>query len=175
MIRHANIAAVVVVVLHVAHLHRVVGNARASSVAAAHLCPSPPPPRRTSSSAPSGRHRSPWTRSGARSARTNCWSSMQLLLDATTPAFGDGASRGATGRGTCSWWPAMYCRSPPWPRQIVALTSSTARRRCYVARTKLPARYAAAVLVGVHHVAVVGALLVAMLAAGCTNGNSGNT
>ena len=76
MIRHANIAAVVVVVLHVAHLHRVVESARASSVAAAHLCPSPPPPRRTSSSAPSGRHRSPWTRSGARSARTNCWSSM---------------------------------------------------------------------------------------------------
>ena len=84
---NANIAAVVVVVLRVAHLHRVVGNARASSVAAARLCPPPPPPRRTSSPAPSGRYQSPWTRSRARPVRTNYWSSMWMLLDATTPAF----------------------------------------------------------------------------------------
>ena len=84
---NANIAAVVVVVLRVAHLHRVVGNARASSVAAARLCPPPPPPRRTSSPAPSGRYQSPGTRSRARPVRTNYWSSMWMLLDATTPAF----------------------------------------------------------------------------------------
>ena len=82
---NTNIAAVVVVVRRVAHLQRVVGNARASGGAAARRRPPPPPPRSTLSFAPPGRHRSPWTSSGARPARKNCWSSIRL--DVSTPAF----------------------------------------------------------------------------------------
>ena len=123
---NTNIAAVVVVVRRVAHHQRVVGNARASGGAAARRRPPPPPPRSTLSFAPPGRHRSPWTSSGARPARKNCWSSIRL--DVSTPAFCVVLARGKV-RSARSWWPAMYCRPSPWPCQIVALAQITTRWR----------------------------------------------
>ena len=161
-------------VRRVAHLQRVVGNACASGGAAARRRPPPPPPRSTLSFAPPGRHRSPWTRSGARPARTNCWSSIWLLLDVTTPAFCVVLARGKVRRPR-SWWPAMYCRPSPWPCQIVALAQITTRWRWYVARTVLPACFVASVLDGVHRVAVVGDPRWRHVAPGSMNGNSSRT